>query len=83
MNDADAENEADTEEPEEIPATNFTAKAVPPPPSTHLVFDTKVAGTTLAIEEISDTERPPTPPTPLEEKDVVDLNFYAVLEGKR
>ena len=34
------------------------------------------------LDSGAESERPPTPPTPLEEKEEVDLNFYAILDGK-
>ena len=33
------------------------------------------------LDSGAESERPPTPPTPLEEKEEVDLNFYAILDG--
>ena len=70
--------------------THFTAKIIPSPPTTQLIFDTRPsshktplstpAGTD-AENSGAESERPPTPPTPLEEKEEVDLNFYAILDG--
>ena len=74
--------------------THFTAKIIPSPPTTQLIFDTRPSShkTPLSTPAVTDaensgldsgaeSERPPTPPTPLEEKEEVDLNFYAILDG--
>ena len=74
--------------------THFTAKIIPAPPTTQLIFDTRPsshktplstpAGTDAensGLDSGAESERPPTPPTPLEEKEEVDLNFYAILDG--
>ena len=74
--------------------THFTAKIIPAPPTTQLIFDTRPsshktplstpAGTNAensGLDSGAESERPPTPPTPLEEKEEVDLNFYAILDG--
>ena len=76
--------------------THFTAKIIPSPPTTQLIFDTRPsshktpvstpAGTDAensGLDSGAESERPPTPPTPLEEKEEVDLVGCRSRYGRR
>ena len=81
MNEADNEAEMSSNE-NEISMTRFTAKVIPPPPTTHLVFDHH---SKTEVEDIPPPIPSPPPPavTPIEQKEVVDLNFYKVMDGTK